>query len=393
MSEAKKKETIGPERLELESMDIVAYQKNKLRELFPEIITDHGKVDFDKLRLTLGEQIEEGKERYGLNWSGKAECFRTIQKPSIATLIPVEEESIEFRDTGNVIIEGDNLEVLKILQKSYLGCVKMIYIDPPYNTGGEFIYPDNFSESLDTYLEFTGQVDSSGRKFSSNTETDGRFHSKWLSMMYPRLFLSRNLLSDDGVIFISIDDNEIANLRKICDEIFGEENFVACFCWQKKYAASNDAKGVAAMHDYILCYCKSSCFSRALLPRSESANAPYKNDDGDGRGLWRSDNLLVKSFSESGVYPIINPNTGATFLPPQGSCWRASKETMDKWLSENRIYFGKDGKGAPQLKRYLTEVQQGMVPLTWLPHEICQVPLFLYTYYGKESVIKSVIFA
>ncbi len=199
----------------------------------------------------------------------------------------------------------------------------------------------------------------------ANSDSNGRFHSDWLSMMYSRFKLARNLLKDDGVIFISIDDHEVHNLRKICDEIFGEENFLANIVWQKKYAATNDSKGFSNLHDHIIVYQKTPNFNRLLLPRTPEQNKPYKNDDGDGKGLWRSDNLLVRSFSESGVYPIINPNTKEPFYPPKGSCWRASKETMKVWLAENRIFFGKDGKGAPQLKRYLNEVQQGRVPDTW----------------------------
>jgi adenine-specific DNA-methyltransferase len=218
-----------PEKLDLTSLDIAAEQREKLRQLFPEAITEGGKVDFDRLKATLGEVVDTGKERYGMNWPGKSECFRTIQAPSRATLRPCREESVNFDTAENLIIEGDNLEALKLLQKGYLGKVKMIYIDPPYNTGNEFIYPDNYSESLDTYLSYTGQVDAGGRKFSTNTETDGRFHSKWMNMMYPRLFLARNLLREDGVIFISIDDHEVDNLRKLCNEVFGEENFVECF--------------------------------------------------------------------------------------------------------------------------------------------------------------------
>jgi len=208
----KMSEQTQPEKLDLRSLDIAAEQREKLRQLFPEVITEGGKVDFDRLKSTLGEIVDSGKERYGMNWPGKAECFRTIQTPSRATLRPCREESVNFDSTENLIIEGDNLEVLKLLQKGYLGKVKMIYIDPPYNTGNDFIYPDNYSASLDTYLEYTGQVDTEGRKFSTNTETDGRFHSKWMNMMYPRLFLARNLLRDDGVIAVSIGENELAGL-------------------------------------------------------------------------------------------------------------------------------------------------------------------------------------
>src|SRR3990172_7059676 len=218
--------TNQPEKLDLRSLDLTEEKKQELLLLFPEIRTEGGKIDFDRLKLALGEMVDVGKERYGMNWPGKAECFRTIQAPSAGTLLPCPEESVNFDTTENMIIEGDNLEVLKLLQKSYLGKVKMIYIDPPYNTGNDFIYPDNYTESLQTYLEYTGQVDSEGRKFGSNSDTDGRFHSKWLNMMYPRLYLARNLLSEDGVVFISIDDKEVHNLRRLCDEVFGEENHI-----------------------------------------------------------------------------------------------------------------------------------------------------------------------
>src|SRR5487761_1625455 len=212
------------EKLDLRSMSITDEQKAKLKELFPEAFTEGGKIDFDRLKLTLGESVDVGKERYGMNWPGKADCFKAIQRPSVATLLPDRDESVNFDETENVFIEGDNLEVLKLLQKSYFAKIKMIYIDPPYNTGNDFIYPDDYTESLQTYLQYTGQVDSEGKKFSTNTEADGRFHSKWLNMMYPRLFLARNLLREDGVIFISIDDREISNLRLLLNEIFGEEN-------------------------------------------------------------------------------------------------------------------------------------------------------------------------
>ena len=222
-----KEKNSEPEKLDLRSHDLGEDKKADLARLFPEVRTEGGKIDFYRLRLILGETVDVGRERYGLNWPGKAECFKTLLAPSLATLRPVPEESVNFDTTENLIIEGDNLEVLKLLQKSYLGKVKMIYIGPPYNTGNDFIYPDNFSESLQTYLEYTGQVDAEGRKFSTNTETDGRFHSKWLNMMYPRLYLARNLLQEDGVIFISNDDHEVDNLKKTCDEIFGEENFIS----------------------------------------------------------------------------------------------------------------------------------------------------------------------
>ncbi|MDD3972044.1 MAG: site-specific DNA-methyltransferase, partial [Clostridia bacterium] len=290
-------------------------------------------------------------------------------RPIRKTLRPSKEESKNWETTENLYIEGDNLEVLKLLQNSYLNKVKMIYIDPPYNTGNDFIYRDNFKVSKEDYEEELGLFDEEENRLFKNTETNGRYHSDWCSMMYPRLQLARNLLTDDGVIFISIDDNEVHNLRKICDEVFGEENFVAQIVWQKKYAATNDSKGFSTTHDYIIVYQKSEQFQRNLLPRTEDQNKPYKNNDNDGRGLWRADNILVKTYSSTAVYPIVNPNTGKEYYPPKGSSWRANKETMEKWIFENRIFFGKDGNGAPQLKRYLNEVQQGRVPITWWTYE------------------------
>jgi adenine-specific DNA-methyltransferase len=347
-----------------------AVKLNQLKQIFPEVFTENN-IDWEKLRITLGENINFANERYVLNWAGKSDAFRLMQQPTTRTLMPIPEESVNFDDTQNIFIEGDNLDVLKILQKSYFDKVKMIYIDPPYNTGNDsFIYRDQFSETKAEYQKRVGDKDDEGYMtsegiFRKNSRENGQYHSNWLNMMMPRLFLARNLLRDDGVIFISIDDNEVHNLRLLMNEIFGEENFIANIVWQKKYAATNDSKGFSTTHDYILVYQKTESFSRNLLPRTKEQNQPYKNDDNDGKGLWRSDNLLVKSFSESGVYPIVNPNTGEEFYPPKGSCWRASKETMKVWLAENRIFFGKNGQGAPQLKRYLNEVQQGRVPITW----------------------------
>lgn len=244
-----------PEKLDLRTVDISAEKKADLLELFPEARTEGGKIDFERLKLALGEAVDVGKERYGMNWPGKADCFRTIQTPSVGALRPAPEESVNFDTTENLIIEGDNLEVLKLLQKSYLGKIKMIYIDPPYNTGKDFIYPDNYTESLETYLEYTGQVDAEGKKFGTNTDADGRFHTKWLNMMYARLYLARNLLTEDGVIFISIDDHEDANLEKICNEIFGEENYLAQLVWRTDGNFDNQAK-FKNCHEYVLVYAK-----------------------------------------------------------------------------------------------------------------------------------------
>jgi adenine-specific DNA-methyltransferase len=361
----------APEHLDLVSLDIAAQRRADLLRLFPEAATEGGKLDFDRLKLALGESVDVGRERYGMNWPGKADCFKTIQSPSAATLRPCPEESVNFATTENLIIEGDNLEVLKLLQKSYLGKVKMIYIDPPYNTGNDFIYPDNFSESLQTYLEYTGQVDHDGRKFGSNTDSDGRFHSKWLNMMYPRLYLARNLMREDGVIFITIGDTELRNLRTLCDEIFGEENFVAVAVWQKKYAVSNDDPGIASMHDYVVVYQRSDEFQRNLLPRTEKQTSRYTNLDDDPRGDWSSDNYVSnKSRVERPTlwYPIKHPRTGEEVWPEESAVWRYSRAKHAVMERENRLFWGPDlSYKRPRLKRFLGEVQDGVVPSTWWP--------------------------
>ena len=365
--------TDQPEELDLTSHDIAEDKRQELLRLFPEIRTEGGKLDFERLKLVLGEAVDVGKERYGMSWPGKAECFKTIQAPSMGTLRPCPEESVNFDTTENLIIEGDNLEVLKLLQKSYLGKVKMIYIDPPYNTGNEFIYPDNFSESLQTYLEYSGQVDAEGRKFGTNTDADGRFHSKWLNMMYPRLYLARNLLHNDGVIFISIDDNEVENLRKLCNEVFGEENFIANVVWQKKYAVSNDDPGIAPMHDYILVFQKSPAFKRNLLPRTEKQTDRYKNIDYDPRGPWTSGEYVSgKSKDERPTlwYPIKHPKTGEDVWPEEHAVWRYSKEKHQQMVAENRLHWGADfSYKIPRMKRFLSEIPDGMVPSTWWTYQ------------------------
>ena len=366
------------EKLKLQTKDMAERNVELLGQMFPNCLTEtinaDGKlvraIDFDKLRQELACEVVEGaEERYQFTWPDKRAAIRLANAPTNKTLRPCREESVDFDNTENLYIEGDNLEVLKLLRENYLGKVKMIYIDPPYNTGNDFVYNDDFAQGKAEFNAQSGLFDEEGNRMADpmvqNTESNGRFHTDWLNMIYPRLKVAKDLLADDGVIFISIDDNEVENLRKVCDEVFGRFNFLATVVWQKKYAATNDSKGFSTTHDYIVVYQKSAQFNRNLLPRTAEQNAPYKHDDNDGKGLWRSDNLLVKSFSESGVYPIVNPNTGVEYYPPKGSCWRASRETMNVWLAENRIFFGKDGKGAPQLKRYLNEVQQGRVPITW----------------------------
>lgn len=270
-----------PDNFELRSHDAAGDKIAELLRLFPEIRTEGGKLDFDRLKLALGENVDIGKERYGMNWPGKAECFKTIQAPSMGTLRPCPEESVNFDTTENLIIEGDNLEVLKLLQKSYLGKVKMIYIDPPYNTGNDFIYPDNYSESLQTYLEYTGQIDKAGTRFGTNPETDGRFHSKWLNMMYPRLYLARNILRQDGVLLISIDDHECENLKRLCNEVSGEENFVFQVSVINNMKGRNDKKHVATCHEYLIAYAKPA-FDSNGLPLTDEQRAEYDKTDEKG---------------------------------------------------------------------------------------------------------------
>lgn len=305
-----------PEKLDLGSVDIAAEKREEILQLFPEVRTEGGKIDFDRLKLALGETVDPGKERYGMTWPGKAECFKTIQRPSLATLRPAPEESVNFNATENLIIEGDNLEVLKLLQKSYLGKVKMIYIDPPYNTGNDFIYPDNYAESLQTYLEYTGQTDAAGKKFSTNTEADGRFHSKWLNMMYPRLYLAKNLLREDGAIFISIDDNEVANLRNLCDELFGAENFVSLISVLSNPRGRQSDTFVATVHDYILIYArdKKNCrLKGSMLTEEQRAEFSLVDERGQAYrllGLRQRGAASRREDRPEMFYPIfVNPRT------------------------------------------------------------------------------------
>ena len=271
---------------------------------------------------------------------------------------------MDWDNTQNLYIEGDNLEVLKLLQKSYLGKVKMIYIDPPYNTGKDFIYHDDFAMSADEYAEASGSVDELGNKYIKNMDSNGRFHSDWCSMMYSRLMVARTLLSEDGVIFISIDEHEEENLKKISNEIFGCSNFVGTIIWERAFAPKNDAKYLSDSHDYVLVFAKTiDKFQIGLLPRSEEANARYKNPDNDPRGPWTADNMTVKTYSANYDYEIVTPN-GSVMSPPNGRCWFTSKERMDKLIQENRVWFGETGGNMPRLKRFLCDVQQGMTATT-----------------------------
>lgn len=364
MSESKMK------NVELEdgqSADMVSENIEKLKEIFPDAFSEAG-VNFDTLRQLMGDAsvLEKGEEKYGLNWHGKKVARQIALTPSTGTLLPCTEESVRWDSTRNVFVEGDNLEVLKLLQKSYSNKVKMIYIDPPYNTGKEFIYPDKFQDNLDTYLKYTGQIDSKGMKFSSNTETSGRKHTNWLSMMYPRLKLARNLLVSDGIIFISIDDNEQANLKLICDEIFGEENFVANIAWEKRYTRSNNAKRFYSLKDGILVYRKSELLEHIKEERTDKADSSYSNPDADPKGAWTTSsyvNPATKAKRPNLVYEIQNPYTLKTVTHPTHA-WKHSKESCEKHESENRLWWGMDGNAQyPRLKLYLSEQTEGLVPI------------------------------
>ncbi|OYX84689.1 MAG: site-specific DNA-methyltransferase [Flavobacteriales bacterium 32-34-25] len=352
----------------LTSANIVADNIELLKQLFPTIVKE-GNIDLNELKALLGETVEEKEEYYRFTWAGKNQARLEANKPTTATLRPNKADSKDWDTTNNIFIEGDNLEVLKLLQKSYANKIKMIYIDPPYNTGKDFVYKDNYADNLGNYLNITNQTDEQGKKTSTNTESDGRYHSNWLNMMYPRLRLARNLMTDDGVIFISIDDNEVHNLRKLCDEVFGEDNYVQEIIWEKKFAPQNDAKYFSLNHEQVFCYAKSrNSFNRNLLPMTKEQISRYKNPDNDPRGMWQSDNLTVATYSESYDFPITKPN-GDVINPPHGRCWRTSKEKFQELINDKRIWFGSDGNGVPRIKRFLSEVQQGMVPISLFYHE------------------------
>lgn len=350
------------------SHDIVADNIDKLKAIFPEAFTE-GKVDFDVLKETLGEYRETQEERYNFSWAGKSKARRLAQTPTTGTLRPCPEESVDWDKTENLFIEGDNLEVLKLLQKSYQGQVKMIFIDPPYNTGSDFVYPDKYADNLKGYLRYTGQIDDAGNKLSDVKEAAGRLHSNWLNMMLPRLNLARNLLSDNGVIFISIDDGEAANLKKLCDEIFGEENFIAQITWEKMYTTKNDSSLISQCHDYVLTYVKNLSEDNIyLLPRTAEMDARYTNPDNDPRGPWKPIPLYAKGERKNGRYPVVSPKTKKEHLPQPESHWLYAEEDTNKLIADDRIYFGKDGNAQPNVKRFLSEVQQGTKAKTIWKH-------------------------
>ena len=360
-------------RMPLTSQDVLGERVEQLKELFPEAFSE-GEIDFERLRNALGDFVGEGRERYGLSWAGKADAIRALQAPSVGTLLPCPEESVNWDITENVFIEGDNLEVLKLLQKSYYGKVKMIYIDPPYNTGHEFIYPDDFREGLHDYLRYSGQVDDDGIKLSTNTDREGRFHSNWLNMMYPRLFLARNLLKDSGSIWISIDDNELQNLLAICDEVFGEENAVATFIWEKRTTREN-RRVFSFNHDYIVCYARNKDLFQAqrnLLPLTQEVLDRYANPDDDPRGEWQSVSLNAQSghATKAQFYQITTPS-GRVLDPPPGCCWRVTEPRLKELVEDNRVWFGAEGNNVPRRKVFLSEARDGLTPHTlWTGDEV-----------------------
>ncbi len=346
-------------RVEREAGHVLAGKMEQLRQVFPEAFSE-GKIDWEKLRESLGEDVDTRAERYSFSWAGKRDAVRLLQTPSRAALVPAKTESVNFDDTQNVFIEGDNLEVLKLLYKPYFGRVKMIYIDPPYNTGNDFVYPDNYADPLDTYLKISGQKDSEGNLLTSNPETSGRYHSSWLSMMYPRLFLARQLLREDGVIFVSIDDHEVHNLRLMMNEIFGEENLVQHIIWNSKYTVAGDATTFSSQHEHVLCYARSheECVIQPL-PRSEEMDAAYKNPDNDPRGAWKPTPLHAKSGNKNYKFTF---KKGRTWTAPPGRWPRFSVNTLRELDEDNRIWFGTDGKGTPNVKTFLSEVKAGKTP-------------------------------
>lgn len=331
------------------------------------------KVDFKVLRELLGDAIADAdEESFGFQWVGKQEAKRAAAKPTRQTLRPMVDDSVDWDTTENLYIEGDNLEVLKLLQRAYLGRVKMIYIDPPYNTGNDFVYEDDFAMSWEEMDEAMGNVDEEGNRLRRNLDSNPRYHSDWCSMIYSRLLVARTLLANDGVIFISIDDNEVHHLRKICDEVFGAGNFLAQVVWERAYAPINLMKHFSPSHDYIVCYAKDVDLAICNgIPRSSEADARYSNPDNDPRGVWQSDNLSVGPAIEANIYPITTPS-GRVVEPPAGRSWRLSANAFAERLRQNRIWFGSDGNGVPRMKRFLSELRKtGVTPMTiWKYEEV-----------------------
>lgn len=386
------------DKLKMHSPDLTQENIARIRDLFPGCVTEArdevtGKprlaVDFDQLRQELSDSIVEGpQERYRLDWPGKREAVLAANVPIAKTLRPVREQSIDFDASNNLLIEGDNLEVLKVLQDSLLGRVKLIYIDPPYNTGRDFIYDDDYSRGTGDYLNLSRQLDDEGRRLVANTEANGRFHSDWLSMLYPRLRLAKNLLADDGVVFVSIDDNEVDSLRKMGSEIFGDSNFVATIVWQKVYAPKNSAKWFSEDHDFIVVFAKNKdVWLPNPLPRTDEMEARYKNLDNDSRGPWKAENMTARNAYDAGVYAITTPSGRVISGPPTGTYWRISKDKFLELDSDNRIWWGKDGTNSPAVKKFLSEVSSGRTPQTlWFYNDVG------HTQDAKKTLLKYVPF-
>ncbi len=369
------------EKLKLHTPDLTEQNIARIAELFPGCVTeaagDDGTlkqaIDFDQLRQELSDSIVDGsRERYHLDWPGKKEALLAANAPIAKTLRPCRDESVDFDTTKNLFIEGDNLDALKLLQETYLNKVKMIYIDPPYNTGKDFIYSDNFSIDVNEYDRASGQRSELGSRLVANPESHGRFHSDWLSMLYPRIRLARHLLREDGVIFITIDDGEVANLRRVCDEVFGADNFVTTIAWQKKVSPSNDATWFSNDHDHILVYAKHKLsWSPNRLPLNERQRSYYTNPDNDPRGPWNSATYTCNKTNTERpnlYYPIRNPNTGEDVWPKKTAVWAYSREVQQRHAAEGLIYWGKEGTSqSPRRKKFLTDAK-GVVPRTVWPY-------------------------
>lgn len=365
------------DKLRMQSSNGVEDNITKIAQLFPDCVTEtvderSGQpkhlIDFEKLKQNLSDSVmSERAERYQFTWPDKSKAILLANSPINATLRPCREDSVDFDNTQNLYIEGDNLDVLKCLKETYLHKVKMIYIDPPYNTGNDFVYEDDFAQSSEEYLANSGQFDEQGNRMFTNAESNGRFHTDWLNMIYPRLKVARDLLTDDGVIFISIDDNEVENLRKVCDEVFGEQNFIATLVWERAYSPKNDAKFISNSHDYILMFAKRiDSFHIGRLERTAEANARYSNPDNDPRGDWKPSDMSVKTYNAECDYPITCPS-GRVVEPPAGRCWSLSRNAFRERLQDNRIWFGTDGNSVPCIKRFLRELKfEGMAPTSIL---------------------------
>ena len=379
------------EKLKMQTADMAERNVELLGQMFPNCLTEtinaDGKlvraIDFDKLRQELACEVVEGaEERYQFTWPDKRAAIRLANAPTNKTLRPCREESVDFDNTENLYIEGDNLEVLKLLRENYLGKVKMIYIDPPYNTGNDFVYNDDFAQGKAEFEAQSGLFDEEGRRMADpmvhNTESNGRFHTDWLNMIYPRLKVAKDLLADDGVIFISIDENEIQNMRKLADEIFGEQNFISQLGWQKVYSPKNQARYFSNDYEFVLCYCRNiNNFSVNTLPRTAEMNARYKNPDNDPRGDWKAGDCVGSGVRKNGYYDVVSPISGKVFNVPQGKHWVYAPENMKKMIEDNRIWFGKDGNSFPAVKQFLSDVS-GRRPSS----------LLLYNDYGHTDMAK-----